>query len=95
MKQKITITQNGERIYSGRIINIKITEAAVIQKSIDLFDDDEPCIIHQSYVYKEYANYIVELFKKTGLKTLDVKNYLEELSFLDYKDLSSLQITLG
>ena len=95
MKRKITITQDGETIYKRRIINIKITEKAVINKSIELFDDDEPCIIHQSYVYKEYANFIVGLFEESGSKTIEVKNYLEELSFLDYKNLESIQITLG
>lgn len=95
MKHKIIMTQNGETIYKGRIINIKIKEEAIINKSIEIFDDDEPCIIHQSYIYKEYGNYMFELFQKSGLKTIDVKNYLEELAFLDYKDLSSIQITLG
>jgi hypothetical protein len=95
MKRKIIITQNGETIFKGRIINIKIKESAIISKSIELFDDEEPCIIHQSYVYKEYANVLVDLFQKSGSKTINGIDYEEELSFLDYSDLPSIQITLG
>lgn len=94
MKQKIKIFTDDEVIYKGKIINFKIKESAIIEKSVELFDDDEPCIIHQSYVYKEYANYLVELFKETGKKTLSVCDYKEELSFLDYPNLDAIKIKL-
>lgn len=95
MKQKIKIMRNDETIFKGKAANIKIKEDFVINKSIELFDDDEPCIIHQSYVIKEYANILLELFKENNTKEIKVKNHLEELAFLNYESIEELIITLG
>ena len=67
-------------------------EAWIIKKSIELFDDEDPCIIHQSYIVKEFVDVILELCKKNNTKTIQVKDYLEQLSFLDYSDLELLTI---
>ncbi len=94
-KINIIITDSNEQIlYSGRAINIKIKEDSIIEKSIELFDDEEPCIIHQSYIVKEYANLLIELLEQQSDKTLYCKDHLEELSFLDYQDLENVVITL-
>lgn len=95
MKQKVKIIRDGETLYKGRIINIRVKEDAIIAKSVELFDDDEPCIIHQSYVVKEYANYLSELLSSSPDKKIVCKDYLDELSFLDYKELQNIVITLG
>lgn len=95
MKQKIKIIRNDETIFKGKAANVKIKEDFVINKSIEIFDDEEPCIIHQSYVIKEYANILLELFSSNKTKRILVKDYLEELAFLNYENLDELIIELG
>lgn len=81
MKQKIQIKENNTIIFHGRIADIPIKESAIINKSIALFDDDDPCIIHQSYVIKEYVDILLNLLKSTN--PLAVKDHITTLSYLD------------
>jgi hypothetical protein len=94
LKQHILITKNGKTLYEGRISDIPIKEEYLIKKSVDLFDDDDPCIIHQSYVIKEYVDEVLKIFKAINNKQLSVKEHLNELSFLDFMELEKLVISL-
>ena len=94
MKQYIIIKKEGKTLYDGRISDIPIKEEYIINKSVELFDDDDPCIIHQSYVIKEYVDVLLSVFKKTDTKEINVSNNLETLSFLDYTGLEKLVISL-
>ena len=64
----------------------------IIKKSVELFDDEDPCIIHQSYIVKEFVDVILELCKENNTDTLVVKDYLDQLGFLDYTNLEQLTI---
>ncbi len=94
MKQYIQITKNNKNIYDGRIGDIPIKQKYIIQKSIDLFDDDDPCIIHQSYVIKEYVDIILSIFKCIKRNEISVKDHLDELDFIDFTELEKLTIFL-
>jgi len=94
MKQYIVITKNDKILYDGRISDIAIKEEYIIKKSVDLFDDDDPCIIHQSYVIKEFVDDLLHIFKCNDVKTINGKDHLEELTFLDYTELEKLVINL-
>ena len=94
MKQYITITKNNKTLYEGRISDIPIKEDYIIKKSLELFDDDDPCIIHQSYVIKEYVDDVLNIFKHIDSHTIEVKDYLDDLSFLDFMELEKLIIYL-
>jgi hypothetical protein len=94
MKQKITITTNDTVIYQGRISDLPIKEDAIISKSIELFDDEDPCIIHQSYVIKEYIDELLTLFNNQGTTSIDLKDVLDFVSFLDIEDLEHTTIRL-
>lgn len=94
MKQYVVITKGNKTLYDGRISDIPIKDTAIITKSVELFDDDDPCIIHQSYVIKEYVDVLLGLFKKNQTKTISVKDYKEVLDFLDYTVLEEITINL-
>ena len=94
MKQYITITKNNKTLYEGRISDIPIKEDYIIKKSLELFDDDDPCIIHQSYVIKEYVDDVLNIFKHIDSQTIEVKDHLDDLSFLDFMELEKLIIYL-
>lgn len=54
MNEKIIIKDYDETvIYSGPILDMPIKEEYIIKKSIDIFDDEDPCIIHKSYAIKK------------------------------------------
>lgn len=94
MKQKIIISTNDKVIYKGRISDIPIKETAIIQKSIELFDDDEPCVIHQSYVIKEYVDDLLTIFKNENTKKLHLSEVKDKVGFLNIEDIEHTTITL-
>lgn len=90
---KISIKKNNEIIFKGNILDIPIKDDFIIQKSIDVFDDDDPCIIHKSYIVKQFVD---DLFKKTNLKQkkeVNLAAYKGQLDYLDF-DLEDMFIYL-
>ena len=94
MKQYISIFKGPKEIYMGRISDIPIKQESIINKSIALFDDDDPCIIHQSYVIKEYVDVLLGIFKSENKQSIHVRDHLSDLSFLDFTELEQLIINL-
>ncbi len=92
MKQKVEIKRNGESIFKKKIQNLPFKDEAINQRSIELFDDDEPCIIHQSYVIKEFVDEILEVL--SDAKELQMKDHLDLFSNLKYENIEELTITL-
>lgn len=82
MKQKIKIIEGTTTIYQGRISDIPIKEEAIIKRSIELFNDEDPCVIHQSYVIKDYVDIVLGLFKEKQTKELVLADFDTTLSFL-------------
>lgn len=93
-KKTLKILRNEKIIFNGKFIDLPIKETYLIKKSVELFDDDDPCIIHQSYVIKEYADQLLTLFKLHDRNTINGKEFKEDLSFIDYTDLQELTFEL-
>ncbi len=93
MKQQITITKNNKVLFDGKVANMPIKTEYIVKKSVELFDDEDPCIIHQSYVVKEYVDVLLNILKNNN-KTIEVKDFLVELDYIDYTELGKLTISL-
>jgi len=91
MKSKIIIKRNGETLYTGKILNMPVKHEAIVQKSIELFDDEDPCIIHQSFAVKQYAETLLNLLEKH--KEVQVDDFQDELFFLDINPLDKVVIS--
>ena len=61
-------------------------EIIFIQKSIELFDDDDPCIIHKSYVIKGYVDQLMDLFHNNNTKILYGKDLDNLTNYLNSKE---------
>lgn len=80
---KVVMKKKDKIIFQGNILDIPIKNAFIIQKSIDVFDDDDPCIIHKSFVVKQFVD---DLLKKTNLeikKEANLADYKDQLNYLD------------
>jgi hypothetical protein len=69
-------------VYEGDILNIPIKNEAIISKSMELFGDDDPCIIHQSYVVKDLLTPIIDYLE--GKESFKPKDY-SQWDFLDFE----------
>ncbi len=94
LKHKIKVTKRDKELYFGKPIDLPIRDEFIIKKSVELFDDEDPCIIHQSYVVKEFSDSLIELFIMNETTTIHGKDYIEELAFLDYNNLQELSFEL-
>jgi hypothetical protein len=94
MKQVIKIIKNDKEIFNGKIADIPIKKEYIVKKSIELFDDDDPCIIHQSYVVKEFVDVLLNIRKDNNLDKIHISNFLEDLDFIDYTELEKLIIII-
>ena len=93
-KKKLKITRNEKTIFHGKFIDLPIKETYIIEKSIELFDEEDPCIIHQSYVIKEFADHLITLFKLNDTTLLLGQEIQKEIEFLDYTDIENLTFVL-
>lgn len=53
LKGILITNENGETIFQGVLTSLPLKEDTIIKKSIELFNDSEPCIIHKSYTMKK------------------------------------------
>ncbi len=86
MRHKIFIRKKDQTLYKGKMVNMPVKEEAIKEKSLELFDDDDPCIIHQSYVMKHFAQTLASLFETENTDTIQLKEHKHTLNFLDYND---------
>ncbi|MFW6298950.1 MAG: hypothetical protein ACOC14_04635 [Bacillota bacterium] len=83
MKKTIIISDGGETLFKGKPLNMPFKEDAIKQKSIELFDDEDPCIIHQSHIAREFSETVVSRFKKRDTATLNLQDEEDLQSLLD------------
>ncbi len=94
MKQKIIIEQQGKTLFKGKVMNMPIKKSHIIEKSVELFDDDDPCIIHTSYVIQHFATELIDLFTEKSVSTLQAEQHKKTLDFIDVPSLEGVVITL-
>ncbi len=94
MKERVIVKRGDYILYDGNILNIPLKDKYITQLSIEIFDDDDPCIIHQSYVIKELVSKLLELFKEQDKSLLHAIDFKEEFDVIDFTDISSLTFEL-
>ncbi len=63
--KRIIFTDNkGSTLHECKLNSLPLKEEKIIEKSIELFNDREPCIIHKSFVMKKLMLEINEYFNE-------------------------------
>jgi len=89
-------TEAGEVLYEGSFSEMPIKEDYVIAKSIELYNEEEPCIIYRTHIAKKLYLEILDAFggKPTKGMVIDCKEHQEVLSPLDL-DVTNATIELN
>jgi hypothetical protein len=96
MKKVIFFDNNENEIMTVPIIEIPIYEDKVIEKSIELFNDDEPCIIHKSYSIRaitfEICDYLKEIIDNNNevLKVSINEKILEQINVQNFYKIKAI-----
>ena len=89
MKAYLVIKNSDDRIvFEGKALMIPIKEDAIKKKSMDVFRDPDPCIIHQSYVIQTLVEDLLDHIPK-GTQVLGNDIPLD-LSFIALEDVLHL-----
>lgn len=95
MKYLITILNTKQKVlFSGKPIALPIKEKSIIEKSIELFGDSEPCIIHQSYASQKLADEFISFFPVLPLRHFQLLNYKQKLDFIDIPDIETCFLSI-
>ncbi|MBU1141823.1 MAG: hypothetical protein KKG64_04790 [Firmicutes bacterium] len=83
MKYFVRITDaNNRLVFQGKPIVLPMKDQAIADTCLELFNDPEPCIIHQSYATQKLADYFISLFPGLPITRLPLTNYSKKLSFI-------------
>lgn len=84
MKWKsVTVTaKNGDTIYEGSLNELPVKEEYIIEKSKELYNEAEPCIIYRTHIMKSLYLAIWEQMKEYQKKKIavDCNSYQELLA---------------
>ncbi len=94
MNKKIIIQSDAQVLFKGKMLNMPVKKDAIKEKSIELFDDEDPCIIHQSYVMKQFAETLETLFKDANQPVIYYNEHRDTLDFLDIDTSKPVEIRL-
>ena len=92
MKKIALVHTDGTVLFEGRPLEMPFKKEAVIAKSVELFDDDDPCIIHRSQVARHFADVVEGRFKSEGKDVLLLEDHPDIQSFLDIDENTGVTI---
>lgn len=95
MKERVIVKRGDYILYDGNILGLPLKDKYITDLSVKIFDDDDPCIIHQSYVIKELVSNLLNVFKSQGKKVLNAVDYMDEFDVVDFSDISTLTFELA
>ncbi len=85
---------NDKILFKGKPISLPITTKAIEEKSIELFSDPEPCIIHQSYAAQKIVDHFISMFPVLPINNLPLSNYGKKLDFINIKNLEKCFLSI-
>jgi rRNA-processing protein FCF1 len=94
MKYKITIKNDNKILFDGHPLDLPIKQEMLIDKSVEMFDDKNPCIIHQTYVIESFIDALITRFKKHLNEDIKLSREIEEIKFIDIKNIESCIIQI-
>ncbi|MDO9628440.1 MAG: hypothetical protein Q7I99_00950 [Acholeplasmataceae bacterium] len=95
MKVKLIITnQNNDIVFQGNALNLPIRYRDIKQKSIELFDDEEPCIIHQSYAIQKLVDGFLKEFKGVDVSHMKFSEIQGYYDFIEIENIKDLYLTM-
>lgn len=94
MKYKIIFKKENQHIFDGKVIDLPIKKDILKRKSIEMFGDEDPCIIHQTFVIETLIDQLISKFKKSINEDIVLSKDIKEIEFIDIKDIELMTMVL-
>lgn len=86
---------NGKRLYKGSLIGLHYKKEAIVSKCLELFNDENPCIIHESYAIESLSEVVEQILLNEKTKSLIINKVLKEkLKDIDFEDYTDMTLEL-
>ncbi|MFA7055272.1 MAG: hypothetical protein WC134_01965 [Acholeplasmataceae bacterium] len=72
IKKIIIKDELGKVLFKGPLLNLTFKKDAIKRTCIELFNDDDPCIIHESYAIQKLSDDIERSLLSTNQKTFQI-----------------------
>ena len=69
-KRYLTVTCHEAVLYEGYWTELPLAEEIILEKSIEFFNDKEPCAIHRGAVHLRLLAELEQLFSSSGFQSL-------------------------
>lgn len=91
-KKKFSIFAGGKEVFRAPLIEIPLKEETIIQKSIQFFDDPEPCYIHRGAVVTRLADEMAQACEESGGKLSGETLPEKFIQYLTFENVESIEI---
>lgn len=79
-KSMLKIVHNdGEVVFEGSISDLPLKEEYILLKSVELFNEKEPCIIYRTHIMKKFYLSLYDYLSQSGgstCKCVEIKDML-------------------
>lgn len=95
MKIKVIIHDSKQQVlFQGNPLLLPVKEQDIKRVSIQMFRDEDPCIIHQSYAIQTLIEGMLSHFGKSSQSDIPLSHHMEHVSFLKFDHIDQLFLTL-
>lgn len=94
MKYKIILKKDDQIIFDGKPIHLPIKKEVLKQKTFEMFADNDPCIIHQTYAIELLCDALITRFKNDLNQEIKLTAHMNEIEFIDLKNIEQMSIIL-
>ena len=95
IKRIIIKDLDGKRLYKGSLIGLHYKKEAIASKCLELFNDENPCIIHESYAIESLSEVAEQLLINEKTKRIIISEVLKEkLKDIDLEDYTGMTLEL-
>lgn len=95
MSNIISIKLDNKEMFYGDVFDIPIKEKIIIEKCIELFSDDNPCIIHKSFAIKKILFNTIKNINNLNKTIVDARLLGDDfINFVDIKDIDKCSVYL-
>jgi sugar-specific transcriptional regulator TrmB len=84
VKRIFILDQNQKVLFKGNPLSLPYKKDSIVSKCIELFNDHDPCIIHESYAIHQLSEELIGILRRYNQLEIPVQNIILDVPFIDF-----------
>jgi hypothetical protein len=76
--------QNQKVLFKGSPLSLPYKKDSIVAKCIELFNDHDPCVIHESYAIHQLSEEFIGHLKRFNHLEIPVNHFIQDVTFIDF-----------